>query len=75
VVEHCKIANSKHQIPNKSQNPISKDKGKFGILQFGHCNLFGICALLFGIFGHSTLQNSGDKDCWTFLLAKQSGST
>jgi hypothetical protein len=37
----------------KSQVPISKHKGRFGILKFGACDLFGICDLLFGIFSHS----------------------
>jgi hypothetical protein len=62
--EHCKISNSKHQIP------ISNDQNRFGILKLGtrpqggeskrsednfdHCDLFGICDLLFGIFSHST---------------------
>ncbi len=50
VLEHCKITNPKHQITNKSQIPIFKDKNRFGILNFGHCDLFDICDLLFGIF-------------------------
>ena len=44
VLEHCKITNPKHQITMKSQIPIFKHKGLFGILNFGHCDL------LFGIF-------------------------
>ncbi|MGD8503462.1 MAG: hypothetical protein PVH49_07630, partial [Syntrophobacterales bacterium] len=72
VLDYCKISNSKHQISNKSQIPISKHKGRFGVLKlgtrpqggeskrsadnFGHCDLFGICDLLFGIFCHSTTQ-------------------
>jgi hypothetical protein len=39
------IPNSKHQITNKSQIPISNDLNKFGILNFGHCYLFVICDL------------------------------
>jgi hypothetical protein len=45
----------------KSQIPILKDTGRFGILHFGHCDLFGICDLLLGIFGLSNtpiLQHS-----------------
>jgi hypothetical protein len=30
------ISNIKHQIPNKSQIPISNDPNMFGILNFGH---------------------------------------
>jgi len=33
-----------HQISNKIKNQL------FGILNFGHCDLFGIWVLLFGIF-------------------------
>jgi hypothetical protein len=77
-MEHCEISNSKHQITIKSQISISYDQNRFGILNFGHCDLpfdlaqggesfdsaqdrepaerlvepFGICDLLFGIFGH-----------------------
>jgi len=64
VVEHCKISNSKHQIPTKSQIPIFNDKNRFGIFNFGHCDLFEICYLLFGIFGDSStpvLQNSSQS--------------
>jgi hypothetical protein len=42
VVEHCKISSSKHQITNKSQIPKSNDQNRFGILNFGHCDLFDI---------------------------------
>ena len=52
-MEYCKISNFKHQVPMKSQIPIFNDKKTFGILNFGHCDLFGVCDLLFGIFGHS----------------------
>jgi hypothetical protein len=31
---------------------MTKTQNRFGILNFGHCDLFGICDLLFGIFGH-----------------------
>jgi hypothetical protein len=31
---------------------MTKTQNTFGILNFGHCDLFGICDLLFGIFGH-----------------------
>ena len=56
VVEHCKISNSKHQITNKFQIPISNDQNRFGILNFGHCDLFVICDLLFGIYRSSTAK-------------------
>ena len=43
------ITNYKHQITNKFQI-ANKIKGQlFGILDFGHCDLFGIRDLLFGI--------------------------
>ena len=35
---------------------IFNDKNRFVILNFGHCDLFGICDLLFGIFIHSNTQ-------------------
>ena len=39
---HSKISNLKHQIPIKSQTPIFNDQNTFGILNFSHCDLFGI---------------------------------
>jgi hypothetical protein len=33
----------------KSQIPIFNDQNSFGISNFGHCDLFGICDLSFGI--------------------------
>jgi hypothetical protein len=36
------IPNSKHQITNKSQIPISNDQNRFRIFNFGHCYLFVI---------------------------------
>jgi len=56
-----KITNSKHpakktagrQIPSKIQIPIFNDqtpgRALFGFLNFGYCDLFDICYLLFGI--------------------------
>ena len=49
------ITNYKHQITNKFQISISKISNKiksqlFGILNFGHCDLFGTWYLLFEIF-------------------------
>ena len=49
VMEHCKISNSKHQITNKYQIPIFNDPNRFGIWNFGHCDLFDIWDLGFGI--------------------------
>jgi len=45
-----KIPNLKQQISNKSQISIFNDQNRSGILNFGHCDLFGICVLLFEIF-------------------------
>jgi len=47
---HVKISNNKHQITNKLQIPMTKTVDMFvseilslfGILNFGHCDLFGI---------------------------------
>jgi hypothetical protein len=74
VVKHCKITNPKHQISIKSQIPIFKHKGHFGILNFGHCYLpfdlaqggehvepFDICDLLFGIFSHFSTPKLQDS--------------
>jgi hypothetical protein len=52
------ISNSKHparrtagkQISIKSKISISNDPNRFVILNFGHCDLFVICYLRFGIF-------------------------
>jgi len=43
------IPNYKHQITNKSQIPIINHQNMFGISNLGHCDLFDICDLLFGI--------------------------
>ena len=53
-----KIPNSKHQITNKSQIPIINDKNRFGISNFGHCYLFDIWILGFGIFVPQLLHYS-----------------
>jgi hypothetical protein len=50
VMEWCskanhEVPNFKHQITNKSQIPILNDQNRFGILNFGHCDLFDICDL------------------------------
>jgi hypothetical protein len=46
-----KIPNYKHQITNKSQIQIFNDQNyMFEISNFGHCDLFDICDLLFGIY-------------------------
>jgi len=50
VLRNSEISNSKHQIPMKSQMSISNDPNRFDILNFGHCDLFVICYLRFGIF-------------------------
>jgi hypothetical protein len=50
------IPNSKHQITNKFQIPIPNDQNGFEILNFGHCDLFGIWDLSFGISKPAVLQ-------------------
>jgi len=68
----------------KSQIPIFNNKDRFEILKlgtrpqdgeskrsadnFGHCDLFDICDLLFGIFSHSSTQVLQDSS--QSLLAK-----
>jgi hypothetical protein len=50
------IPNSKHQITNKSQIPISNDQNMFGILNFG--SAFGglfVCYLRFVIWNFLSL--------------------
>jgi len=48
-----KIPKYKHQITNKYQISISNDQNQtFGILNFGHCDLFDIWDLLFVIFAN-----------------------
>ena len=43
--------NNKLQAPNDNIQISNKIKSQlFGILNFGHCDLFGICVLLFEIF-------------------------
>jgi len=44
------ITNYKHQITNKFQISNKIKNQLFEILNFGHCDLFGICVLLFEIF-------------------------
>jgi len=45
------ITNYNGQIPNDNiQFSIKIKRQLFGILNFGHCDLFGICVLLFEIF-------------------------
>ncbi|CAB1058652.1 hypothetical protein D1BOALGB6SA_3408 [Olavius sp. associated proteobacterium Delta 1] len=45
LVPQFKIPNFKHQIPIKSQNPISNYRSLFRILNFDHWNLFDFCDL------------------------------
>jgi hypothetical protein len=61
VLEHCKISNLKHQITNKSQIPIFNDRNRFGISNFGHCDL------LFGISGTPVFQQTAarGKENWS----------
>ncbi len=48
--DNPKITNYKHQITNKFQISNKIKSQLFGILNFGHCDLFGICVLLFDFF-------------------------
>ena len=75
VLEHCKISNSKHQITNKFQIPILNDQNRFGISNFGHCDLpfdlaqggelvepFDICDLEFQFLHYSSRLPQDGKD-------------
>jgi hypothetical protein len=53
VLRNSEISNSKHQIPMKSQMSMSNDPNRFDILNFGHCDFFIICYLLFAIWNFS----------------------
>jgi len=59
VVEQCELMKSqtpstKLQTNLKFQYSMTKTQNRFGISNFGHCDLFDICDLLFGIFNHSS---------------------
>jgi len=45
---------TKLQANLKFQYSMTKTQNRFGISNFGHCDLFDICDLLFGIFNHSS---------------------
>ena len=45
---------TKLQTNLKFQYSMTKTQNRFGISNFGHCDLFDICDLLFGIFNHSS---------------------
>jgi hypothetical protein len=45
---------SEGEITNKSQIPIVNDQNRFGVLNFGHCDLFDICDLEFLFLYYST---------------------
>jgi hypothetical protein len=52
------ITNYKYQIPNYNiQNSNEIKSQLFGILNFGHCDLFDVCVLLFVIFKLPTAEN------------------
>ena len=68
-IHEYEIPNYKHQITNKSQIPILNDQNRFGILNFGHCDLFEICDLLFGVFGEPNDQS--EKTSYSVSLHRQ----
>ena len=39
---------------------MTKTQNWFGTSNFGHCVLFGICNLLFGIFSHPDIRPEGN---------------
>ena len=52
---------TKLQTNLKFQYSMTKTKNRFGISNFGHCDLFDICDLLFGISIPPVLQNSSQS--------------
>jgi hypothetical protein len=63
----------KHQITNKFQISNKIRRQLFWILNFGHCDLFGICVLLFEIFITETLYETTPK--WhSFMMIRLSAS-
>jgi hypothetical protein len=56
---------TKLQTNLKFQYSMTKRKTRFGFLNFGHCDLFGICDLLFKISCALVLQTR-----WTYLPGK-----
>jgi hypothetical protein len=56
---------TKLQTNLKFQYSMTKTKNRFGISNFGHCDLFDICDLRFGIYIPTILQYR-----WTFLPGK-----
>jgi hypothetical protein len=50
------------QISNKIKRQL------FGILNFGHCDLFGFCDLLFGIFLESKPESADETSETLHLL-------
>jgi hypothetical protein len=68
-LRYSEISKSKHparrtagkQIPIKSQMSISNAPNRFDILNFGHCDLFVICDLRFGIFHRNLNVSSSIK--------------
>jgi hypothetical protein len=63
VVEQCELMKSqtpstKLQTNLKFQYSMTKTQNRFGISNFGHCDLFDICDLLFGISIPPVFQNS-----------------
>jgi hypothetical protein len=50
------VTKLKHHIPNKSQTPIFNEQNRFGIFKIDHWDLFGNCALLFGIYRYTKEQ-------------------
>jgi len=46
-LDKMEITNYKHQITNKFQISNKIKRQLFGIWNLGHCDLFGICDLIF----------------------------
>jgi hypothetical protein len=52
---------TKLQTNLKFQYSMTKTKNRFGISNFGHCDLFDICDLLFGISGTPVFQQTAAR--------------
>jgi hypothetical protein len=80
VLEYPKIPNNKSQITNKPQISIPNDQNRFRILNFGHCDLFVMWCLEFGISWTSPLHHSNGLlheektstgNCWKLKVMRQ----
>jgi hypothetical protein len=68
VIGDSEISNSKHQIPNTSQIPVSNDPNMFGILNFDTFEK-KVCKSRFWSFPDLIGESSTFKHFWTPAFA------